>query len=83
MTESAFREHSKLMYDAWNRQDVEAVLDRYTPDVIYRDPNTRGAVQGREAMRRYLTRGQGQAERGLLRPGRAGRVLGRCVVVSQ
>jgi ketosteroid isomerase-like protein len=56
MTESQFREHSRLMYDAWNRQDVEAVLERYTPDVVYRDPNTRGTVEGRDAMRGYLTK---------------------------
>jgi ketosteroid isomerase-like protein len=56
MTRSEFEQHSKLMYDAWNRQDVEAVLERYTEDVVYRDPNTRGEVQGRDAMRRYLTK---------------------------
>jgi uncharacterized protein (TIGR02246 family) len=40
--------------DAWNSQDVERVLDCYTEDVRYRDPNTRGHVEGRDAMRRYL-----------------------------
>jgi len=29
---------------AWNSQDVERVLDCYTDDVRYRDPNTRGEV---------------------------------------
>jgi len=42
--------------DAWNSQDVERVLDCYTDDVRYRDPNTRGEVVGRDALRRYLTR---------------------------
>lgn len=42
--------------DAWNAQDVGRVLDCYTEDVRYRDPNTRGEVAGREAMRRYLTK---------------------------
>ncbi|HET7202399.1 MAG TPA: nuclear transport factor 2 family protein [Steroidobacteraceae bacterium] len=42
--------------DAWNSQDVERVLDCYTDDLRYRDPNTRGEVAGRDAMRRYLTR---------------------------
>lgn len=37
MTKSEFEQHSKLMYDAWNHQDVEAVLERYTEDVVYRD----------------------------------------------
>jgi uncharacterized protein (TIGR02246 family) len=40
--------------DAWNTQDVERVLDCYTEDVRYRDPNTRGDVEGRDALRRYL-----------------------------
>jgi ketosteroid isomerase-like protein len=39
---------------AWNSQDVEAVLDCYTEHLLYRDPNTRGEVKGRENMRRYL-----------------------------
>lgn len=41
---------------AWNRQDVEAVVDCYTPDCRYWDPNTRGPVVGREAFRKYLRR---------------------------
>ena len=40
--------------DAWNAQDVERVTACYTEDVRYRDPNTRGHVEGREALRRYL-----------------------------
>ena len=42
--------------DAWTSQDVSRVLDCYTDDVRYRDPNTRGAVEGREALGRYLTK---------------------------
>lgn len=41
---------------AWNSQDVERVLDCYTADVRYRDPNTRGEVTGRDALQRYLAR---------------------------
>jgi ketosteroid isomerase-like protein len=40
--------------DAWNSQDVERVLSCYTEDLVYRDPNTRGEVRGRDAMRHYL-----------------------------
>lgn len=40
--------------DAWNAQDVERVTACYTEDVRYRDPNTRGHVEGHEALRRYL-----------------------------
>ncbi len=39
---------------AWNSQDVERVVATYTEDVRYRDPNTRGHIEGRDAMRRYL-----------------------------
>ncbi|WP_067793870.1 nuclear transport factor 2 family protein [Actinomadura formosensis] len=56
MNVSEFEQNSRLMYDAWNRQDVEAVLERYTDDLVYRDPSTRGPVEGREAMRRYLSK---------------------------
>jgi nuclear transport factor 2 (NTF2) superfamily protein len=38
----------------WNTQEPDRVLSRYTEDLIYRDPNTRGEVKGAEAMRRYL-----------------------------
>lgn len=41
---------------AWNTQDVEKVLACYTPDVRYRDPNTRGEVVGADALGRYLTK---------------------------
>lgn len=41
---------------AWNTQDVERVVECYTEDLLYRDPNTRGFVEGRAAMRRYLTK---------------------------
>ena len=47
---------SRQFLDAWNRQDVEAVVDCYTEDCIYVDPNTRGAVEGRDALRRYLSK---------------------------
>jgi hypothetical protein len=41
---------------AWNTQEVERVVSCYTADVDYRDPNTRGAVRGEEAFRRYLNK---------------------------
>jgi ketosteroid isomerase-like protein len=39
---------------AWNAQDLEEVVACYTDDVVYRDPNTRGAVRGADGLRRYL-----------------------------
>jgi ketosteroid isomerase-like protein len=54
------REHRDFLVrrflEAWTSQDVERVLDCYTDDVRYHDPNTRGDVTGRESMRHYLTR---------------------------
>ncbi|MBI2571335.1 MAG: nuclear transport factor 2 family protein [Candidatus Schekmanbacteria bacterium] len=41
---------------AWNSQEVERVLSIYTSDVEYVDPNTRGAVRGADALRKYLTK---------------------------
>ena len=41
---------------AWNTQDVERVVGCYTPDLLYRDPNTRGSVEGADAFRSYLTK---------------------------
>ena len=45
---------SERLLDAWNRQDVEATVACYTDDLVYVDPNTRGVVEGADAMRRYL-----------------------------
>jgi ketosteroid isomerase-like protein len=42
--------------EAWNTHDVERVVACYTPDLVYRDPNTRGEVRGADAFRRYLTK---------------------------
>ncbi len=39
---------------SWNTQDVEKVVSCYTEDLVYVDPNTRGPVEGADAMRRYL-----------------------------
>ncbi len=41
---------------AWNAHDVEAVVACYSDDIVYVDPNTRGAVEGSDGMRQYLTR---------------------------
>ena len=53
-TESQLTAIAERLFDGWNRQDVEAVVACYTDDLVYRDPNTRGAVEGADAMRRYL-----------------------------
>jgi ketosteroid isomerase-like protein len=47
---------TKRVLEAWTSQDVEAVVGCYTDDLEYLDPNTRGEVNGADAMRRYLTK---------------------------
>ena len=56
MNREEVRRLTEEVLEAWNQQDVEAVVGCYTPDCSYSDPNTRGPVVGREAFRRYLTR---------------------------
>jgi ketosteroid isomerase-like protein len=45
---------SEPLIEAWNDQDVKRVVACYTDDLIYVDPNTRGAVEGPDAFSRYL-----------------------------
>jgi uncharacterized protein (TIGR02246 family) len=47
---------SETVLSGWNQQDVERVVSCYTEDCVYLDPNTRGPVIGRDALRRYLTK---------------------------
>lgn len=47
---------AERLLEAWNSQEVKRVVDCYTDDVRYRDPNTRGFVEGADAMQRYLTK---------------------------
>jgi ketosteroid isomerase-like protein len=54
MDDKGLRTLADGFIDAWNTQDVEAVLRVYTEDVLYLDPNTRGPVHGADGLRRYL-----------------------------
>jgi steroid delta-isomerase-like uncharacterized protein len=54
VTEEHLSELVEQFLAAWNSQDVDAVTACYADDVIYRDPNTRGNVEGADALRRYL-----------------------------
>jgi ketosteroid isomerase-like protein len=56
MDERMMSQLTEAFLAAWNSQNVERVLACYTEDLVYRDPNTRGAVEGQGAMRRYLTK---------------------------
>ncbi|KPK17803.1 MAG: hypothetical protein AMJ62_00785 [Myxococcales bacterium SG8_38] len=55
MDEATMYRVAEHTLDAWSRQNVEEVLACYTSDLVYVDPNTRGPVEGADAMRRYLT----------------------------
>ena len=52
----ATKEIAVRFLEAWNTHDVDTVANIYSEDVTYLDPNTRGAIESREAMRRYLTK---------------------------
>ena len=54
MEKSQMYELAEKFMSEWNSHDVERVVALYTDDVTYVDPNTRGAVKGAEALRRYL-----------------------------
>jgi ketosteroid isomerase-like protein len=49
-------ELAERVLGAWNTQDVAKVVACYVEDVRYRDPNTRGHVEGGEALGHYLTK---------------------------
>ncbi len=40
---------------AWSAKDVEALVNFYTPDTVYKDPQTAGGITGHDALRNYLT----------------------------
>ena len=56
MADTAHERLARETLDAWNTHDVERVVARYTQDLVYRAPGTRGEVRGADAFRRYLTK---------------------------
>jgi ketosteroid isomerase-like protein len=56
MTTTDHERITRHVLTAWNSHDVERLVACYTPDLVYRDPNTRGEVRGADAFRRYLNR---------------------------
>lgn len=55
-SKAEIRELAERILRPWNQQDVEKVVECYAEDLRYRDPNTRGYVEGAPALRRYLTK---------------------------
>jgi hypothetical protein len=56
MTRTDLDRVAREVLEAWNTQQVDRVVACYTPDLVYRDPNTRGAVLGADAFARYLAK---------------------------
>jgi ketosteroid isomerase-like protein len=56
MKPESARELADRVLGAWNTHDVDQVVGCYIDDVRYRDPNTRGHVEGADAFARYLTK---------------------------
>ena len=56
MTTPEYERITRRVLEAWNTHDVERLVACYTPDLVYRDPGTRGEVRGADAFRRYLTK---------------------------
>ena len=40
---------------AWTDKDVERLVGFYTPDAVYKDPQTAAGIRGHDALRAYLT----------------------------
>lgn len=55
-TQPELQAMAERMLGAWNTHEVDKVLAVYTEDLVYRDPNTRGEVNGADGMRRYLAK---------------------------
>ena len=56
MTTTDYELITRHVLEAWNSHDVERLVACYTPDLVYRDPGTRGEVRGADAFRRYLSK---------------------------
>ena len=64
MTDEHAQEIATAWLDAWNRHDLEAILEHYTEDVIFTSPfveallgNPSGTIQGKAALRDYFSQG--------------------------
>lgn len=57
-------EYGKSWIEAWNAHDIDALVEHYAEDVVFRspfipklDPNASCTIHGREALREYLAKG--------------------------
>jgi ketosteroid isomerase-like protein len=56
MKQPSLDERGERIRAAWNSQEVDRVLETYADDFRYVDPDTRGAIEDRDGLRRYLTK---------------------------
>jgi ketosteroid isomerase-like protein len=54
MDRTQFQKITETFLSAWNSQDVERLIACFTDDLIYCDPNTRGEIRNKDALRRFF-----------------------------
>jgi hypothetical protein len=54
MDRAQFQKIIEQFLSAWNSQDVERLIAWFTDDLIYCDPNTRGEISNKDALRRFF-----------------------------
>jgi steroid delta-isomerase-like uncharacterized protein len=55
LTEAQMRATADKVLEAWNRHDVEGILEHLHPDVVWTDPTLEAPAHGKEAVRAVLT----------------------------
>lgn len=54
LTEAQMRSFAGEVLDAWNRHDIEAILEHLHPDVVWIEPTLEAPAHGKEAVRALL-----------------------------
>lgn len=54
LTEAQMRATADKLLAAWNRHDIEAILEHLHPDVVWADPTLEAPAHGKEAVRAAL-----------------------------
>lgn len=64
LSETEARKFAEDWIRAWNSHDLDSILSHYAPDVVLTSPtaarllqNPKGNVSGKDALRRYFSRG--------------------------
>jgi steroid delta-isomerase-like uncharacterized protein len=54
LTEAQMRATADKLLEAWNRHDIEGILEHLHPDVVWTDPTLEAPAHGKEAVRTAL-----------------------------